>query len=382
MRRIATPCFAVLFSVMLAAGCCAVRSTPEQIAPVRKKVGFFTDNGCRGGGVFFWARLLAYSPQLELVLVDGVDLRAGKLQGLDLLVCPGGGSGRQLETMQSAGRDALRKFIADGGAYLGICAGCYNVLNDKSRLQLLPYNYKRRAAGKTARLTVEVNKRGAELMGIAPERWQVRYAGGPIMEKTAPLAAGKGETLAVFRSSISGIDRKPVDFIGTPAIIYGTYGKGKVVASSVHPESFESSYPIALGCLYAASGIKATPVFPKKNYRPVRVGFYTGSLNGKQSVINMLELDRHPELDVELIDGDSVDQGVLHHLDVLIIPDAIADRNKSVFAGKRRTAQITRFLDDGGKVLYSGNGNASLPTHKNIINVPMGGSFVPYALKK
>ena len=43
------------------------------------KVGLFLDKGCFGNGTLLWARLLANSPQLELTLLDGQDVRYGKL---------------------------------------------------------------------------------------------------------------------------------------------------------------------------------------------------------------------------------------------------------------------------------------------------------------
>ena len=59
------------------------------------KVGFYVDDGSRNCGVLYWARLLAYSPELELTLLEADDIHSGKLNGLDLLIIPGGSSARQ-----------------------------------------------------------------------------------------------------------------------------------------------------------------------------------------------------------------------------------------------------------------------------------------------
>ena len=57
--------------------------TPKQL---KIHVGLFLDKGCFGNGTLMWARLLANSPQLELTLLDGQDVRYGKLSEVQLLV--------------------------------------------------------------------------------------------------------------------------------------------------------------------------------------------------------------------------------------------------------------------------------------------------------
>ena len=51
----------------------------------RVKVGLYCDKGSRGDNVVKWTRLLNESPDVALTLLDGRDLRNGKLVGQDLL---------------------------------------------------------------------------------------------------------------------------------------------------------------------------------------------------------------------------------------------------------------------------------------------------------
>ena len=346
-----------------------------------RKIGLFVDDGCRNIGVLNWAKLIDRSPETELILLDAPDLAAGKLAGIDVLLCPGGGSARQLRAMQEAGRNAVRRFVADGGNYLGICAGCYNILNNESRLQMLPYDYDLDAVGKTAHLAVELNKPGARRLGVKAGTYVIRYSGGPIMHETAPLDGGESETLAVFRSSVSEFECAPHDFRGTPAIISGTYGKGKVIASSVHPESLESTQDIACGCLFAACGVKVDPVAPVKMYRPLRVGYYGAAIIGKRCIENMLELDRHPEVDVTLISLNELDCGVLNHLDILVVPHGLAVDYRRQFAPGTRKNLIAAFLSRGGRIIASGNGYKYLPKGDGILKIRAGKSFLPFVLQ-
>ena len=79
------------------------------------KVGLFLDKGCRGNGSLQWARLLAHCPQLDLTFLDANDIRDGKLDGLQLLLCPGGSSKAQYDAMGPDGDQNVKQFIENGG---------------------------------------------------------------------------------------------------------------------------------------------------------------------------------------------------------------------------------------------------------------------------
>ena len=78
-------------AVVLLGGCICKDNSSEKSAVItgkKLKTGFYVDDGSRGNGAFTWAQLLFYSPQLEVTLLDGKDIRNGKLDNLDLLVVP------------------------------------------------------------------------------------------------------------------------------------------------------------------------------------------------------------------------------------------------------------------------------------------------------
>ncbi|MBQ7695733.1 MAG: hypothetical protein IJT50_11500 [Lentisphaeria bacterium] len=376
---------AFLLGALLLAGGCASGSSGKKdaAAPVpekKLKAAFYVDEGSRSNGVFYWARLLSYSPGIEMTPVDGRDLREGKLKGFDLLVILGGSSAKQYRSMGEAGAEAVRKFVKEGGSYVGICAGFHCALNRKERIGLLPFEYQVGAGGAQAVLPVEISPRGGEILGIKPGRYRVRYSLGPISKPGAAWEHGKGEVLGVYKGTVSPSGRPGGNFFDAPAVIYGNYGKGKVIATSFHPESHVVNHALAMGCIYAATGLKTAPVFPKKNYRPVRVGFYTPGTIGKGPILRMLELDREPDLDVLFVSGSELNEGILEHLDVFVVPDGMDAAHKSLASGRKE--MFARFLDRGGKLLVSGAEAAFFAPHKNFKVIPEGRSFVPEALAR
>ena len=339
-----------------------------------RKVGIFLDDGCRNAGVLNWVRILEYSPQIELFLLDRRDLCAEKLAELDLLLCPGGWSSRQLEAMGSFGRDAVRDFISNGGAYIGVCAGAFNVMNRDGRMKLIPFDWLPEKDCETAMLTAELTPCGTAALNVSTLRYKVRYSAGPVMVP-APLPGGEEfEILAVYKSSVSPQDHAPYDFLDTPAVVRGKYGKGTILAVSFHPEYQESTHELAAGCLYAALGVTVTPCYPVKKARPVRVGFMSHSTITPRCAREMLELERNSRIDVMLVHNANLDEGVLNHLDVLIVPDGNPEVNGKLFTGELRKIQLERFIRQGGIIITSGNGAWSLDGYPQI-NVPVGEYF-------
>jgi glutamine amidotransferase PdxT len=379
-----------VYSILAAAVCAAVATScvsrpaeEKASAPVpRLKAALFLDDGCRGNGALLWARILARSPEVDLVLLNGKDIRAGKLKGRQLLVCPGGGGARQIAAMKPEGFRVVKKFVEDGGAYLGICAGSYNVMNRKGRFGFLPYDYIDNAHGGLADITAEFNGRGAKLFGIQPGRYAFRYHGGNVMRKTPPTGKGEGEVLAVFKSSVSGVGRPACNFIDKPAVVFGSYGKGKALAISFHPESYEATHDVALGAVYALTGVRPVPVLPCKVKHPVRVGFLSLACVGPRAAREMIALDRNPKLDIDIFSTHELRERGLHHYDVLVLPAGEEKSYKKLMANEFNRSRIMEFLDRGGRIVASGNGAKYLPEHQNVKRLRTGADFAPALLEK
>ena len=349
---------------------------PTAAAEKKVKIALFVDEGASGNGVLHLASLIAHSPQTELIPFMASDIRAGKLKDVDVLVMPGGGSCKQCNAIGKEHWGKVRDFLRNGGGYVGTCAGMFNVL--ECRMKLLPFDRYPNAGGSTAYVTVEISPEGAKILGLKPGNRVVRYSGGPVVYKLAKsVSEGEGISLGAFKSSVSRSKEQEGKFIGSPAWIYGTFGKGKIIATSFHPEYWESTHDMMLGCFYAVAGVKMTPIFPKKNYRPVRVGILTIGMNGKEPIETMLTLERDPDIDLDYVMSAELSQGILNHLDVLVIPNSSNAVVKKYLSPKR----LAEFMDKDNMVIATSDDGGLVPAHKNFIRVQSAAEIRKHILK-
>ena len=383
-RRFTAVVLTAAATALFATSCATAgnKEKPEAEKPAKRlKAALYLDSGSQGSGVFRWARLLEYSPQFELCFVNGKDVRDGKLAGVDMLVMPGGWSPSQYKAMREEGAQKVREFIRAGGTYVGTCAGLACTLNDAGRLKLLPFTRKQNAGGKSALIAVDFTEEGAKVMDIAPGRYVVRYSGGPIPLPGKAIPDGSGKILAIYKSTASYYDKPEGNFFDDGAVIFGTFGKGKVIATGFHPEVQESTHPIVAGCIYAVTGVKPTFEFPVKNRHPLRVGFWCTGTPDARRIRDMFDVDKNPDADMILTDSRQVEQGMLHHLDVLVVAHDSFGTCKKHLSGQYVSGQVKAFLERGGRIVVSGSGAESVPRHPNVIEVPVGASLAEAALR-
>ena len=374
-----------LATVLFATSCASADGTANGAAeqPARRlKVALYLDSGSAGNGVFHWIRLISHSPQLELHGVTGEDVRAGKLEGMDVLVMPGGYSPRQYKSLGEDGAEKVRTFVRSGGSYIGTCAGLACTLNDPKRLKLLPFSRKPKSGGSTAIITVDFPESGAKVLDIAPGRYKVRYSGGPIPIPGKAIDGGSGEVLAVYKNTVSFVNKPEGNFFDEGAVIFGSLGKGKVIATGFHPEYWESTHPIVAGCFYAVTGVKPTFEFPRTTPRPIRVGFWSSGFPDADRTEALLALDRHPDVDVRIVTSHEFDLGELRHLDALVVVNDTTGGCKKILKRKYNREQLTMFMERGGVVFASGTGAESIPAHRNLVELPIGADFVKPVLEK
>lgn len=99
-------------------------------APAPLRTAVYVGPGARSTGMFRWMQLVDQAPELEAVFVDGAAIRNGALRNAATLIVPGGKSYVIADELGQEGADELRRFIRDGGSYIGTCAGAILMLDD------------------------------------------------------------------------------------------------------------------------------------------------------------------------------------------------------------------------------------------------------------
>lgn len=136
----------------------------------------------------------------------------------DVWIQPGGTNFDQAYDMQRTGLfEQVRRFVSDGGGYVGFCAGAFMAQSYSSLgLGLLP--------GMASRYSKGAFK--AEIIWNGRTRY-VHFENGPRLQRIEGL-----EVFATYASN------------GSAAAGRGKYGKGKVVVSGVHPEALSDWWPV------------------------------------------------------------------------------------------------------------------------------------------
>lgn len=213
--------------------------TPPTPAPRgigKLRVALYDDSGSAGKGIPNCSAQLAIEPDIEVVKLNADGIRAG-LSGYHVVIFTGGSGGRQASTIGLSGRERVRQFVEAGGGYVGICAGAYlacdgfkwsvHVLDAKTPSSLWERGH--------AELVVDATTQGQTVLGM-PAQSKILYHNGPILTPASNPSIPDFEPLAFFRTEVSKSKKQQGLQINTPAMVGGTFGKGKVVVSSPHPE--------------------------------------------------------------------------------------------------------------------------------------------------
>lgn len=168
------------------------------------------------------------------------EMAAGALEGFDVVLFPGGMASHQFDALGAEGREAVVRFVRSGGGYVGICAGAYMAASAPYQWGLslldagiIDHDHWARGIGP---VEVELSPLGLELFGDFHGRQILHYGQGPIVAPALRPELPDYEVLAWYRSGIGENGADPEVMVDTPAIIRGSFGEGRVLASSGHAE--------------------------------------------------------------------------------------------------------------------------------------------------
>ena len=202
--------------------------------------------------------------------VGAADVRDGVLKQFHLAVFPGGSGSKQANALAPVGRKAVQDFVRNGGGFAGICAGSYlaasnyewslGLSNHKTFCKSVDIPEVGRKSmwyrGPSATVRMELTDAGRKVLGDKNGEFDVRYHNGPIMSPMGKEGLGDFRALAHFRSEVSRYEPQKGTMVGTPAIIAGEYGKGRVLCISPHPESSPALHALVRRGLFWAGDRK------------------------------------------------------------------------------------------------------------------------------
>jgi glutamine amidotransferase-like uncharacterized protein len=205
--------------------------------------------------------------KFEVVRLTADDIRGGKLADIDVLVQPGGSGSKQGKALGEKGRQAVRKYISDGGGLLGVCGGAYLATNDYSwSLNLIDAKVldRKHWARGTGTVTLRLSPQGAAFFQHDGDELAIHYGQGPLLARREwdDPEVPDYESLAIYVTEIAKNGAPQGVMAGTSAAVRCEYGNGRVFCFSPHPELTEGLHhliPLAVNWLAARKPQSQTP---------------------------------------------------------------------------------------------------------------------------
>ena len=210
--------------------------------PIR--VALYTDKGTADSKNLV-KKVVGAMTEAKLETISAEDIRAGKLKGFHVLIVPGGSGGGQGKALEEKGREEIRNFVKQGGNYLGICAGAYLATNDYEwSLNILNAKVVDRKHWARGHGPVQIafSEKGLELLKPKEKQSEIGYWQGPLLAPGDSKELPAFESLAKFETEIAENGAPMGVMKGTTAVAASTFGQGRVLCFSPHPEKTESTY--------------------------------------------------------------------------------------------------------------------------------------------
>ncbi|MFZ3121846.1 MAG: BPL-N domain-containing protein, partial [Thermodesulfovibrionales bacterium] len=217
---------------------------------------------------FLWG-LMAYKALkangLSFELIRAEDVKKGRLKNYAMLFVPGGWASNKLKPLGNAGIAEIKKFVRNGGNYLGFCGGAGLATLDGIGLLIFKRKpTKERVPSFSGRIHLNSNKhpmwnrlpnpppppfskggRGGIFHAWWPSQFLIEDSGLKILATygnalpdsfSSDLNVGDVEMNSNWSEleDIYGINLNPKRLKNEPAVIEGTFGKGRVILSLIH----------------------------------------------------------------------------------------------------------------------------------------------------
>lgn len=176
---------------------------------------------------------------MPVTMIDADYVNNNALDSFKIICFPGGNMFQYSQNISSDGLDKIRKFIKNGGSYIGICGGAYfsaeKIVWQGNQLPMNTLGIFDGTAQGTIDEIVPYPQRDMCKVVITdtlhpiikniPRNQWILYYWGPVLKTDNP----ENKVLGRY------------DAVGLPAVIAFKYGEGKVFITGTHPEMEEDS---------------------------------------------------------------------------------------------------------------------------------------------
>ncbi|MBI5213016.1 MAG: hypothetical protein HY957_06545 [Nitrospirae bacterium] len=218
---------------------------------------------------FLWG-IMAYralkANKLSFEIISANDIKNGKLKNYEMLFVPGGWASNKSKALGDKGITQIKKFVNKGGNYLGFCGGAgLATLDGMGLLNIKRKPTKERVPSFSGRIHLNINDHpiwnSSLHHSITPSTvfhawWPSQFI---IADKNIKILATYGNALSDSFSSdlnvgdmeadgswhklehLYQINLDPKRMLNDPAVVEGTFGKGRVMLSLVHFDTPEDA---------------------------------------------------------------------------------------------------------------------------------------------
>jgi glutamine amidotransferase-like uncharacterized protein len=217
-------------------------------------------------------RILGSIPSCTWEILSPEDVRSGSgsLSRFDLLIFPGGRAHKQADALGEEGRRAVKDLIRAGGGYVGICAGAFlasaqyewslgfvNTRTLRGDREMPGIGIRSMANRGPGSVQIELTPEGRSIFGDGSGPLDISFSGGPVFPGPMCDDLPPCIPLAHYRTELANYTPQRGTMIGTPAIFATTFGAGRVISISPHPETTEGGEFLVKLAVLATARVRA-----------------------------------------------------------------------------------------------------------------------------
>ena len=213
----------------------------ENTAVSKINVGVFNGNGASTVCVLETMEALKIDSGIHPIEMSAAQIMAGELDGLDVLVFPGGSGSKEFNNLGLQAAEKVKEFAKQkNNGLVGICAGGYLLAStpDYPSINIIPVRsireYYNRGRGL---ISFSTNALGDEIFPELKAMGEsyMQYYDGPMY---VDIDSSNFRILATVNSDISVKKGYPKGVsVGKPAFGIANYGQGRIFMTTGHPEA-------------------------------------------------------------------------------------------------------------------------------------------------